>query len=373
MKPVFKTSKGEAYQGDCLEVLRGLPDQFVQCCVTSPPYYRLRDYGQDGQIGLEKTPDEYVAALVNVFYEVRRVLRDDGTVWLILGDSYHGGGSTTTTGQNTRLYEGKSTLQSRHTDGACNRRPKPRNYRGFRHKDLIGIPWRVAFALQADGWYLRQDIIWAKGVSGQKNIKLNVFNAAIEAGVAEDIALKIAENSDPYVGNGMPESVRDRCTKSHEYLFMLTKNKKYYYDAEAVKENSTGQTKGMAASFKRNSSKRGESICPNSPMPTHRPDRKQVCYDGPKRNRRSVWTVNTRPLKEAHFATFPPDLIKPCIKAGSSKGDTVLDPFLGSGTTGLVAQELGRQWIGIDLNTDYCELAKQEIPAGYQTTFSDLG
>jgi DNA modification methylase len=305
--------------GDCIDMMRTLPDESVNCCVTSPPYFGLRDYGHDGQIGLEPTPEAFVAKLVAAFREVRRVLREDGTLWLNLGDSY---------ARSAGPEESK--LASLHTMGVGQRKAhemgamrkgKNRPPEGLKPKDLIGIPWRVAFALQADGWYLRQDIIWHKP-------------------------------------NPMPESVTDRCTKSHEYMFLLTKSARYWYDAEAIKEESTGNTKGAAASFKRSGSKRGESICPNSPMPTHREDRDDVAYDGDTRNKRSVWTVATQPYSGAHFATFPPDLIRPCIRAGCPIGGTVLDPFGGSGTTGMVALEESRSAILCELNPAYAEIAK---------------
>jgi DNA modification methylase len=303
--------------GDCIEMMRTLPDESINCCVTSPPYFGLRNYGHDGQIGLEPTPDEFVAKLVSVFREVRRVLRDDGTLWLNLGDSYVSK-PTGSLGNFTGADKGFGDSHS-HQKAALER-PDKSGF-GIPEKNLIGIPWRVAFALQADGWYLRQDIIWHKP-------------------------------------NPMPESVTDRCTKAHEYIFLLTKSARYWYDADAIKEGSTGNTKGAAASFKRSGSKRGESICPNSPMPTHREDRDDVAYDGDTRNKRSVWTVATQPYSGAHFATFPPDLIRPCIRAGCPIGGTVLDPFGGSGTTGMVALEESRSVILCELNPEYAEIAK---------------
>ena len=308
--------------GDCREKLKELDSESVQCCVTSPPYWGLRDYGTgdweggnkfcshkreskksdktitghknfeemngvgdaiykticnrcgakrvDLQLGLEETPEKYTANMVEVFREVKRVLKDDGTLWLNLGDSYSSGGRTTTTNQSLRGD----------TDYGVTR-PKPS--KGIKPKDLVGIPWRVAFALQADGWYLRQDIIWHKP-------------------------------------NPMPESVADRCTKSHEYIFLLSKSAKYFYDSEGVTESTVS---------------------------------------GETRNKRSVWTVNTKPYPGSHFAVFPEKLIEPCIQAGSSVGDTVLDPFFGSGTTGEVAERFGRDYIGIELNEDYKPLQQQ--------------
>jgi DNA modification methylase len=334
--------------GDSLTILRTLPDESINCCVTSPPYWGLRDYGVAGQLGLEKTPEEYVARMVEVFREVRRVLKSDGTLWLNLGDSYCGSGEggggnrkgnehgqhDSMLGKRPKVSGIKALeiiehargriLDSRTTfDDLCS---QIKNIRTpiLKPKDLCGIPWRVAFALQADGWWLRQDIIWAKP-------------------------------------NPMPESVRDRCTKAHEYIFMLSKSARYWYDADAVREESTGGTKGAAASFKRTGSKRGESICPNSPVPTHREGRDDTRYEGPLRNLRSVWPIATRPFPEAHFATFPPEIPERCIKAGCPKGGVVIDPFFGAGTTGLVAARLGREFIGIELNADYCEMAKRRI------------
>jgi DNA modification methylase len=307
--------------GDCRTRLRELPEQSVHTCVTSPPYFGLRDYGHGDQIGLEQTPDAFVAELVNVFREVKRVLRDDGTLWLNLGDSYATGG-VLSTGRNDTERETPGGKGGSFRGGA---RVDTEQRDGLKPKDLIGIPWRVAFALQADGWYLRSDIIWHKP-------------------------------------NPMPESVTDRPTKSHEYLFLLTKSQRYCYDSEAIQEDSTGGTKGAAASFKREDSKRGQhGIAPNSPVATHRPDREDVRYDGPKRNKRSVWTVATLPYSGAHFATFPPALIEPCILAGCPKDGTVLDPFGGAGTTGLVADRLGRNAILCELNPDYAAMAAERI------------
>ena len=283
------------------------------------PKYLKEYFTPAPQIGLEETPYQYVAKLVEVFREVRRVLRDDGTLWLNLGDSYTSSGvkSGNSNNESSTLQGGKSTQTAASS-------VKGRFFYDTKPKDLIGIPWRVAFALQQDGWYLRQDIIWHKP-------------------------------------NPMPESVTDRCTKSHEYIFLLSKSQKYYYDHEAIKEPSTGGTKGASASFKREDSKRGESICPNSPMPTHRPDRPDVFYDGDTRNKRSVWTVSTKPYSGAHFATFPPDLIEPCVLAGSPENGIVLDPFGGSGTTGGVAMKLNRKAILCELNPEYVGIMEQRI------------
>jgi site-specific DNA-methyltransferase (adenine-specific) len=278
----------ELIQGDALTVLRGMPAESVHCCVTSPPYYGLRDYGMTEQIGLEKTPDEYVEKLVDVFREVRRVLRNDGTLWLNLGDAYSWG-----------VQSGDCFVPS---------------------KNLLGIPWRVAFALQADGWILRQDIIWHKP-------------------------------------NPMPESVRDRCTKAHEYLFLLSKQARYYYDREAVREEPKPHNAGKM---------RAPKCGPNRPkydsLASNSGNVSEKKYDEIKgANRRSVWTVNTKPYSGAHFATFPPDLIEPCILAGCPEGGTVLDPFGGAGTTAVVAYNMHRRSILIDLNPEYIDLAQRRI------------
>lgn len=298
--------------GDCLQTLRSLPSESINTCVTSPPYFGLRDYGHDGQIGLEQTPDEFVAKLVEVFREVRRVLRDDGTLWLNLGDSYGSAGGNTHAGFNARYHGTQSAedKQGKALDGVTNRKMLT----GLKHKDLIGIPWRVAFALQADGWTLRQDIIWHKP-------------------------------------NPMPESVKDRCTKAHEYIFLLSKGPRYYFDSEAMREPAIypAGTKGAKGSAER-AAQQGVNA---------RPPEYKV-YDG-FRNRRSVWTVTTKPFKGAHFATFPPDLIEPCVLAGSPPGGVVLDPFGGSGTTGLVADRHGRNAILCELNPAYAAMARERI------------
>ena len=260
--------------GDCRETLKEF-DEKARMCVTSPPYYGLRNYGdEEYQIGLEQTPEDYISQLVNVFKEVKNVLTDDGTLWVNLGDSYY----------NYRPGRGqglaKQTVSNTKQDlpDVCPRRGN--RLRGLKEKDLIGIPWMFAFAMRADGWYLRQDIIWNKP-------------------------------------NPMPESVRDRCTKSHEYIFLFSKNQNYYFDVDAIKE--------------------------------------------PTRRKRSVWNIQTKPYKEAHFAVYPPDLIEPCIKAGSEEGDIVLDPFMGSGTTAMVAKSLGRDYIGCELHEDYGNLIQKRI------------
>ena len=271
--------------GDCRDTLKQF-DEKARCCVTSPPYYGLRDYGgEDKQIGLEQTPEEYIQEMVNVFRLVRDNLTDDGTLWLNIGDSYYNyrpgkGGLPQQTVSNT-----KQDLPDQ-----CNRRAN--KLEGLKEKDLIGIPWMLAFALRADGWYLRQDIIWSKG-------------------------------------NPMPESVRDRCTKSHEYIFLLSKSQNYYFDVDTIKEQS--------------------------------------------RRKRSVWNVNVKPNKQAHFATYPPELITPCILAGSEENDIVLDPFMGSGTTAMVARALGRYYIGCELHEEYNNLIQERVPGNILSTILPTG
>ena len=307
---------------DCREALRAMPDQSVHCCVTSPPYFGLRDYGHAEQIGLEPTPDEFVAAMVAVFREVRRVLRDDGTLWLNLGDSYASSGGV---GQPHRDSAGgignKGTRGQQGYPSAGGGFARPNTIGGaLKPKDLIGIPWRVAFALQADGWYLRQDIIWHKP-------------------------------------NPMPESVKDRCTKAHEYIFMLSKGPRYYYDADAVKE--TAVAAGRVPGNKVPTTKRDASVESGAEGKGFFASQQRPVAD--TRNRRSVWTVSTKPFSGAHFATFPPDLIEPCVLAGCPEGGTVLDPFGGAGTTGLVAARHGRNAILCELNPEYAAMARARI------------
>jgi len=289
--------------GDVLDKLQEIESESIQCVVTSPPYWGLRDYGIEGQLGLEATPELYVEKMVKVFREVKRVLKNDGTVWLNLGDSYNGSGKAGN--KNSKYYK-------KHTEFGKPAKNKdkigiPTNVKGLKPKDLVGIPWRVVFALQADGWGLRQDIIWHKP-------------------------------------NPMPESVTDRCTKSHEYIFLLTKSAKYFYDADAIREPVS------AVSLKR----------AEYGWDCDRPSTKNASLGG-GRNKRSVWTITTKPFKDAHFAVFPPKIPELCIKAGSKEGDTVLDPFFGSGTTGWVAQRLGRKWIGIELNAEYIKIAEKRF------------
>jgi len=308
-------------QGDCIEGLRTLPDASVHCCVTSPPYWGLRDYGHDGQIGLEATPEAYVARMVEVFREVRRVLRDDGTCWVNLGDSYCGGGGYAPDAPcNQRRADGESwgamnAFSVR--EGEARKKARP-GYTppGLKAKDLVGIPWRVAFALQADGWWLRQDIIWHKP-------------------------------------NPMPESVRDRCTKAHEYVFLLTKSERYYYDAEATSEALSGKPHAPGNKCSADGGHLRNDFGTDAMQ--------RVWGASGRRNRRSVWTVTTKPYSGAHFAVMPPDLVEPCIKAGCPEGGTVLDPFAGSGTTLAVAAQLGRNAIGCELNPEYIGLAERRI------------
>lgn len=285
--------------GDCRDSMRELiaGGVKVQCCVTSPPYWGLRDYGVEGQLGLEPTLQEYIANMVEVFGLVRQLLPDDGVLWLNMGDSYAA----------NRGYQVSDSMNKAHDFKRAGAPPIPD---GLKPKDLIGQPWRLAFALQDDGWYLRQDIIWHKP-------------------------------------NPMPESVTDRCTKAHEYIFLLSKSARYYFNQDAIKERANPEN------YRKSSTKRRES--PPG----------QSCDQGflngreyERRNKRSVWTVATKCYSEAHFATFPPALIEPCVLAGSRPGDIVLDPFFGSGTTGEVAQNLGRRWVGCELNPEYEQLQR---------------
>lgn len=289
----------DLHQGECRKVLASMPASSIHTCVTSPPYYGLRDYGVDGQIGLEQTPEEYVENIVSVFREVYRVLRDDGTLWLNIGDSYY----NYRPGKGQSLPKQSVSSSKQDLPESCPRRGNKLD--GLKEKDLIGIPWMLAFALRADGWHLRQDIIWNKP-------------------------------------NPMPESVKDRCTKAHEYIFLLTKQPRYYFDADAIKEPAiyAGDNRGA-----RKDSRRGTKM--NSVSGVTREFK----------NKRSVWTVTTKPYRGAHFATFPKDLIEPCVLAGAPEGGTVLDPFAGSGTTLEVAIENNRRGVGIELNPEYVKLA----------------
>jgi DNA modification methylase len=296
----------KVYFGDCRDSMRQMAKDGVkvQMCVTSPPYYGLRDYGHDGQIGNEQTPQQFIDNLVEVFACVWDILADDGTLWVNLGDSYANNSSQAS--NNGRA-------------GFGNPREKVVNRigNGYKQKDLMGMPWRLAFALQDFGWYLRQDIIWHKP-------------------------------------NPMPESVTDRCTKAHEYIFLLSKNQKYYYDYEAIKEPVSESTTSRL--MQNIELQQGSNRVPNKTN-----GNMKAVGNGENRNKRSVWTVNTSTFKGAHFATYPQELIEPCILAGSKVGDIVLDPFFGSGTTGQVSQNLGRQWIGCELNKEYETLQNQRL------------
>lgn len=365
-------------QGDCRERLKELADGSVHCCVTSPPYFGLRDYGVAGQIGLEPTPDEFVAQLVEVFREVRRVLRGDGTCWINLGDSYAGswgnyGAKNRGKGKQREIANGSQAHQKAY-DGLEGWRPPTAGNLGpgLKPKDLIGIPWMVAFALRADGWYLRQDIIWAKP-------------------------------------NPMPESMTDRCTKSHEYIFLLSKSPNYHYDQEAIKEplkdasiarliqdvenqagsdRVPGKTNGSMRAVRFGGNKRcpdtrlqsgkewnpkmagGGAINKNGRSGYFDRDGNPLC--GVTANKKSVWNVTTQGFKEAHFATYPPKLIQPCILAGCPAGGVVLDPFAGSGTTGKVALELGRSAILIELNPEYIEMIERRCTVNLPLMFDGL-
>lgn len=312
---MIETSK--IYQGDCLNILKTFPDNFLDCCITSPPYYGLRDYGCEGQIGLEETPEIYIKKLVDVFHEIKRCLKDDGTLWVNIGDSYAAQRGGTHQPAET-LAGGKHGYTD---DGETVNRGREKGYNptrnasaiGLKHKDLIGIPWMLAFALRDDGWYLRQDIIWHKP-------------------------------------NPMPESVKDRCTKSHEYIFLLSKSPQYYFDDEAIQEKCVSKVDGRFGQGKiEYEGKRTEE----------KSDLVQQSFTvmSEKRNKCDVWSVSPKPVYDAHFATYPEELIEPCILAGSRIGGIVLDPFFGSGTTGRVAERLSRQWIGIELNPQYVEIA----------------
>jgi len=299
--------------GDCRDTLSTLKAQITtgiaerpRMCVTSPPYYGLRDYGgEENQIGMEQSPEEFVQELVDVFSKVRDVLTDDGTLWLNIGDSYYNYRSDGNYPQQSVSKTRQDLPQSTPVRG--------NKLKGYKSKDLIGIPWMLAFALRADGWYLRQDIIWHKP-------------------------------------NPMPESVKDRCTKSHEYIFLLSKSQKYFYDNEAIKEP-------VKQDWGTRDRTNGKYHNPGTGLQPHTGLTKSYT----KKNKRSVWSVNKKPYKGAHFATYPPELIRPCILAGSERGDIILDPFLGSGTTAMVAKDLGRSYIGCELNEDYASLQSARI------------
>ena len=291
--------------GDCKETLSAFLPKTARMCVTSPPYYGLRDYGgEEKQIGQENTPEEYIQNLVEVFRGVRDVLTDDGTLWVNIGDTYYNY-------RSDGNYP-KQTVSKTNQDLPNFSPARGNKLKGLKSKDLIGIPWMLAFALRADGWYLRQDIIWHKP-------------------------------------NPMPESVKDRCTKSHEYIFLLSKSKKYYYDNEAIKEPAKDW--GTRDRSKGKYHNEGTGLQPHSGL--------EKSY--PTKNKRSVWSITNKPYRGSHFAVFPPDLIEPCIKAGSQEGDCILDPFMGSGTTAMVAKSLGRDYIGCELHEDYGNLIQKRI------------
>ncbi len=334
----------EVYCGDALEILRTLPSESVSCCVTSPPYYGLRDYGIDGQIGLERSPEQYIERLADVFDEVKRILKEDGTLWLNIGDSYAGSGKGAAINpDNAKNYKqgtNKGTLSKRTAIKYVSDEFKP--------KDLIGIPWMLAFELRKRGWYLRQDIIWHKP-------------------------------------NPMPESVKDRCTKSHEYIFLLSKSDKYYFDSAAIAEPVAQSTitrlaqdvehqKGSVLPGKTNGNMKAAAPRYGGKKYTQNPDefyrtKSGHAYDfRPYRNKRDVWTVSTKPYKGAHFATFPEDLIEPCILAGCPKDGIVIDPFFGSGTVGVVCKRKQRNYIGIEINPKYIRLS-EERTNGVQIEF----
>lgn len=324
-------SEAKILVGDVRQRLSDIADGSVQCCVTSPPYWGLRDYGHDGQIGLEQTPDEYVAEMVEVFRDVRRVLKDDGVLWLNLGDSYAGSG---------KGPAGKSGKNPYHDIRNLSQQRGPIVPDGLKQKDLVGIPWRVAFALQADGWWLRQDIIWAKP-------------------------------------NPMPESVTDRCTKAHEYVFLLTKSARYYFDSVAIAEPAKTDPGATWAQRKEAGATAGNMILGDGV----RNGTQRVVHgkgvtsnltrqDG-MRNKRSVWTINTKPFRGAHFAVMPEALVEPCVLASSRPNDLVLDPFTGSGTVAVVALKHGRNFIGTELNPEYAEIAKNRIQTS-QPMFNEV-
>ena len=342
------------YHSDCLPGLATLPDNSVDCCVTSPPYYALRDYGAVGQIGLEDTPEQFIQKLVEVFAQVRRVLKPKGTLWLNIGDSYWGGKgksgqSYSAEYQNERYNAGRSFNGAHHQMGGKSQtRPNDRKHPDYKPKDLIGIPWMLAFALRADGWYLRCDIIWNKP-------------------------------------NPMPESVIDRPTKAHEYVFLLTKSPQYYYDAQSIRtpaaESSISRwnqdIESQSGSDRANGGEKlnGRMKAVGGPkLDKQRGHSRRHAgfnerWDGMTgeeqrsmgANKRSVWTVATKPFSEAHFATFPPELIIDCIKAGCPFQGVVLDPFMGAGTTAMVARKLGRKYIGFELNEEYINIANRRM------------
>ncbi len=343
--------------GDVKERLKDLPDECVQCCVTSPPYFGLRSYtDSEAEIGKEQTPDEYVANLVSVFQEVKRVLAKDGLCFVNLGDSYASSGGVSQPHRNTSGgFTGSDGSRTQGYALAGGGFVKPDVTKvGIKPKDLIGIPWRVAFALQADGWWLRQDLIWAKGVSWQKEQRKQVFDAAVEEGCSADVARRIAERADLYGGSAMPESVKDRFTKAHEYVFMLSKSPRYYFEMER-EENAESTVKRLASGPVQAIGSAGTKA------QIARGDAGKVYTQAAGRNRRSVIALSPRRCKEAHFAVYPPELIEPLILSASRPGDIILDPFGGSGTTAGVAERHDRQAILCELNPEYVELMPARI------------
>lgn len=313
---------------DCVKGLMKLPEAHVQCCITSPPYYRQRDYGIQGQYGLEDTPAQYIEKLVETFRQVSRCLTHDGTLWLNLGDAYWGSGKA---GKNPSSRLQHKEFGRGMTNISRAGLPTHGRHAYLKPKDLIGIPWLVAFALQKAGWYLRQDIIWHKP-------------------------------------NPKPESVHDRCTRAHEYIFLLSKSRQYYFDAAAI--CTEGKTKEARLPDVVRNRQQGysskENLNPQAYLGYTRPSmqRTLLAYqvkDRPRVNKRSVWSVHTRPFKEAHFATFPQQLIAECVRAGSRVNDTILDPFMGSGTTAVVARKLNRNFIGFEINPDYVKIARRRL------------
>lgn len=328
-QPYFDRDGIVMYQGDCRLMLKHLPEQSVNCCVTSPPYWGLRDYGHDDQIGQEASPQEFIETMVNLFREVRRVLKDDGTLWLNLGDTYNGYmANQRGTGLETKRQQSRKYIEP----GAGLRTREVKN------KELCGIPWRVALALQSDGWFLRQDIIWHKP-------------------------------------NPMPESVTDRCTKSHEYIFLLTKSDRYFFNGEAIKEDAVCGANGSEFHTGKTGEHqlgRSQKVRPSKPKGSFSGKTEAMADTGQnafravveKRNKRSVWSIPVKPYKGAHFATYPQELIVPCILAGCPEGGTVLDPFIGSGTTAAVARRSGCKFVGFELNPEYLALAEKRFVQG---------
>ena len=327
--------------GDCREILPQLELESIQCCVTSPPYWGLRDYGEDGQVGLESSPDDYVSEIDEIFSHVNDALKPDGTLWLNLGDSYN-----SMQGKQNLSDSQFSTRGGGHKAGKVKYNLKNPIPKGLKNKDLVGIPWRVAFALQASGWYLRKDIIE----------EVEIY---CPCGCGHIMEERIVRYSQDRVNiwhkpNPMPESVTDRPTTAHEYLFLMAKSEKYYYNHEAIKEPARDYGKRDRSGWSRKIHAKEMGIRPH--MGGEKCD-----FSATGRNKRSVWTVATKPYKEAHFAVFPPELIEPCILAGTKPGDIVLDPFSGSGTVGMQCKKHGRKYIGIDINSTYLDISPDRI------------